>query len=147
MTEKTWKMKEILCWKLRNGMRIYMSADKEASRFLDEVDRFFRHSLFEKLLDVPEKMCAVRRGGFREILYGIPVCGIEIGDEGTVVKFPEVRFDNRRRPMPVDVEKRDLIVREYPEPVALPSGLVHMDVRRFCTFSKKNLKINRKVEL
>ena len=111
-----------------------MNKNSVFNKFLEVLKEYcgigvFRHSFYEKLPDVPEKMCAAFL--FRESLYGISVGGIEIGDKDTVVKFSEVRFDNRRRPMLVNVEKRYLIVREYPEPVALPSGLVHMDILGF----------------
>jgi len=43
MTENTGKMKEILCRTLGNDIGIYMSAENGASRFLGEINRFFRH--------------------------------------------------------------------------------------------------------
>ena len=43
MTEEIGKMKEILCRRLSNGTGVAISAEKEASCFLDEIDRFFRH--------------------------------------------------------------------------------------------------------
>jgi hypothetical protein len=53
MTEETEKIKEILCRRLSNGTGVTISAEKGASHFLDEINRFFRHEFaFENRISV-----------------------------------------------------------------------------------------------
>lgn len=89
----------------------------------------FRKPLVEKLLHVPEQMGAALL--LRERRDKVPVCGVEIGDEDTLVELSEMIPDHAGRTVSVNVVEGDLAVSKYPEPVALPAGLVGINASCF----------------
>jgi hypothetical protein len=93
------------------------------------VIRASREFIVEKLLHIPDQMSAALL--FGECGDKISVGGVEVGDENAFVELPEMRSYHCRRPMFVNVEKRDLLVRENPEPVPLPAGLIDMNAMCF----------------
>ena len=138
MTEKTGKIKEILCRILSNGTGIAMSAENGASRFSDEINRFFRHEImFENRISGSHcfpapimKPSAAFSSNSRMVSFMGAVlayhgaCGIPTGIPNSFRSSGVVPFTAMLLSILIGLRS------------------FNRNVRRLCTFSKKNLKIN-----
>jgi hypothetical protein len=90
--------------------------------------RVLREFIVENRLDIAEQM----RTAF---LFGegsglVPVGVVKVANQNAVVKFPEMVNNHFGSATLINMEEGDLRIGKNPKPVALPAGLIGMNVRR-----------------
>ena len=89
--------------------------------------RVLQKFIVENRLDVAEQMRTAFLLGEGSDL--VPVGVIKVADQNAVVKFPEMVNNHFGSATLINMKESDLRIGENPKPVALPAGLIGMNVR------------------